>query len=339
MDEPGDTMSKRFHRNALFAALLALGVAGPVNAQAPGSGSASGSTTSGATSGSAAGGGSASTAQQGKGGSTGLDKGAGTGAAGSAATGSTPRAGDAKSASSAKSGDAQVSGSERRFIETAARHGMAEVQLGKMAQDKAQDQQVKDFGRRMVEDHGKANDQLKTLASAKGVTLPTEPDGQHKRLADRLAKMSGADFDRNYMKEMVDDHEKDVKEFRQMAKSAKDVEVRTFASTQLPILEEHLKMAQAMHAASAKGGTSTAKAGSRNGGTTASGATSGASTTAGTAPGGGTASGTGTVGAGTTGGGVTASGAAGGATTSGSTGAASGSSSKGGASTAGEAKK
>jgi putative membrane protein len=227
-------MSTRFHRTALFAALLAFGVAGGVGAQTPAPTPRS-------------------TAQSAppSAGSTGIDKGAGTGAS-----------------ATAKSADAKLSGGERRFVEKAARDGMAEVQLGKLAQEKAHDPQVKDFGRRMADDHGKANEQLKQLASTKGVTLPTEPDGKHKRLADKLAKMSGDEFDRTYMKEMVDDHKEDVKAFRDMAKSAKDAEIRSFASSTLPTLEEHLKMAQGIHAsaqATAKKRTTTARSGTGNG--------------------------------------------------------------------------
>ena len=93
--------------------------------------------------------------------------------------------------STTKSADMQIPAAERRFLEKAARDGMAEVQLGQLAQQRAQDTQVKDFGRRMVNDHGKANDQLKSLASTKGVTLPADLDSSHKRLADRLGKASG----------------------------------------------------------------------------------------------------------------------------------------------------
>lgn len=256
-------MTTRIPRTALFAAILALGLAGGVHAQSAGTssgGSAGTSSATGATTSSGGSAGATSSPSSAKGSGSAatsgtMDKGAGTGAA--------------------KSSDAKLSGGERRFVETAARHGMAEVQLGKMAQDKAQDAQVKDFGRRMVEDHGKANDQLKSLASAKGVTLPTEPDAAHKRLADRLAKLSGAEFDHAYMKEMVDDHQKDVKEFRDMARSAKDAEVKAFASANLPVLEEHLKMAQALQ----KGGAS-ASASNKGGGTSASATGSGASASA-----------------------------------------------------------
>jgi putative membrane protein len=83
---------------------------------------------------------------------------------------------------------------------------MAEVQLGKLAAEKALSQEVKQFGQRMVDDHGKANDRLKQLATTKGVNLPTELDRSTQREMDKLAKLSGADFDREYMKHMVSDH-------------------------------------------------------------------------------------------------------------------------------------
>lgn len=160
---------------------------------------------------------------------------------------------------------------DRKFIEDAARGGMAEVQLGQLAAQKAQSSEVKQFGQKMVDDHGKANDQLKSLASSKNVTLPTDLDRGHKRDYDRLSKLSGAEFDREYMKHMVSDHKKDVSDFRKEAKSAKDSEVKSFASTTLPTLEQHLQMAQQADATvrSAGRGSNTAR--------TSSGTTSGMS--------------------------------------------------------------
>jgi putative membrane protein len=119
------------------------------------------------------------------------------------------------------------------------------VQLGKLAAEKAQSPEVKQFGQRMVDDHGKANDLLKQLATAKGVNLPTELDRSTQREMDKLAKLSGADFDREYMKHMVSDHKKDVREFKSEAKKAKDADVKQFASSTLPTLEQHLSLAQA----------------------------------------------------------------------------------------------
>lgn len=161
------------------------------------------------------------------------------------------------------SGSANLSRSERKFIEEAAKGGMAEVQLGKLAAEKAENAQVKQFGQRMVDDHGKANSQLKQLASAKNVSLPQEIDRSHQREYERLQKLSGAQFDREYMKHMVSDHKKDVKEFQKTAKSAKDPDVKNFAQTTLPTLEEHLRLAQTDEAAVNSSGSSKQRQASR----------------------------------------------------------------------------
>ena len=136
------------------------------------------------------------------------------------------------------------SSGDRKFVEKAAAGGMAEVKLGQLAVDKGSSQAVKDFGKRMVDDHGKANDELKQLANQKGVTLPTTMDKSSQKEYDKLSKMSGADFDREYMKHMVSDHKKDVSEFKSQANKAKDPDVKQFAQKTLPTLEEHLKLAQ-----------------------------------------------------------------------------------------------
>lgn len=137
-----------------------------------------------------------------------------------------------------------VSSSDRKFMEKAAQGGMAEVKLGELATQKAQSPQVKQFGQRMVDDHGKANQQLKQLATTKGVTLPTELDKSTQREYDKLSKLSGAQFDREYMDHMVSDHKKDVGEFKSEASKAKDADVKQFASSTLPTLQEHLQLAQ-----------------------------------------------------------------------------------------------
>ena len=134
---------------------------------------------------------------------------------------------------------------DRTFIEKAAKGGVAEVELGNLAQQKAQNQQVKDFAARMVKDHSKANDELKSIASAKGVTVPAEMDKSAVKEKEKLEKLAGAKFDREYMGHMVKDHKKDVKEFANEAKNAKDSDVKNFAATTLPTLQEHLTLAQA----------------------------------------------------------------------------------------------
>jgi putative membrane protein len=133
---------------------------------------------------------------------------------------------------------------EVKFIEKAAMDSLAEVELGKLAQDKAHSQAVKDFGARMAKDHTKANDELKPIADAKGVALPSGPDKSHQKNLDKLAKKSGADFDKDFMDHMVKDHKKAVKEFEKESRKAKDADVKNWASNTLPTLEEHLRMAQ-----------------------------------------------------------------------------------------------
>jgi putative membrane protein len=148
-------------------------------------------------------------------------------------------------ASSEHGGKAGVAAADRTFTEKAAVGGMAEVEMGKLAQQKASNDQVKQFGQRMVTDHSKANDELKTIASAKGIELPGKVDKKNQATMDRLGKMTGAQFDKAYMGHMVDDHKKDISEFKKEASSGHDSELKGFASSTLPTLEDHLKMAQA----------------------------------------------------------------------------------------------
>jgi len=138
---------------------------------------------------------------------------------------------------------------DENFVMKAANGSMAEVELGKLAIEKAGSDEVKKFGRRMVDDHSKANDELKTLAQNKHITLPAAIDPHEKALHDRLAKLSGAAFDRAYMQAMLTDHKKDVNEFRMEVKSGKDADVKGWAAKTLPTLEAHLKLAQSTNTA------------------------------------------------------------------------------------------
>jgi putative membrane protein len=146
-----------------------------------------------------------------------------------------------KTGTNAQAGQA---GSDQHFVMEAAKGGLAEVELGRLATEKAASPQVKQFGQRMVDDHGKANEELKTLAKNKNITVPTELDATAKALRDRLSKLSGEQFDRAYMQAMVRDHRKDVNAFRMESHSGKDPDIKAFASKTLPTLEEHLKQAQ-----------------------------------------------------------------------------------------------
>jgi len=133
------------------------------------------------------------------------------------------------------------------FIKKAASGGMAEVELGKLAQSKASSAKVKEFGQQMVTDHSKANDELQAVAAKKNVTLPTDLDAKQAKIRDRLNRESDKKFDRAYMAAMVADHKEDVAEFERASKSS-DPDVKAFAAKTLPTLREHLKMAKQVQA-------------------------------------------------------------------------------------------
>jgi len=137
-----------------------------------------------------------------------------------------------------------VAPADKAFAHEAAIGGMAEVALGNLAKEKASSPDVKAFGDRMVNDHGKANDQLKDWAQKNDVTLPTQLDAKHKALQDRLSKLSGDAFDKAYMRAMLTDHKEDVAKFRTESKSARNSDLKEWAGDTLPTLQDHLKMAQ-----------------------------------------------------------------------------------------------
>src|SRR3954452_16077776 len=137
----------------------------------------------------------------------------------------------------------KLSEKDKSFAQEAAMGGMAEVELGNLAQQNAQSDDVKQFGARMVHDHTAANQQLMPILQAKDIQAPTQLDATHRRTMDKLSKMRGAEFDRAYMHEMVEDHDKDVKKFRQQAQHGSDADLKTFAQNTLPVLEQHQKMA------------------------------------------------------------------------------------------------
>jgi len=165
-----------------------------------------------------------------------------------------------RSGAGSSSQAASQSNADHQFVMEAAQGGMAEVELGQLASEKAQSSDVKQFAQRMVTDHGKANEELKSLAQSKNITLPTDVGAKHKATKDRLSKMSGAAFDRAYMQEMVTDHRKDVSEFEKESKSGKDPEVKAWDAKTLPTLHEHMQMAES--ASRSAVGTSGTKSGS-----------------------------------------------------------------------------
>lgn len=133
---------------------------------------------------------------------------------------------------------------DRSFVNQAAEGGLAEVELGKMAETKAANPQVKQFAERMVHDHTQANDQLKQVASDEGIQLPDHISQKDRMLKARLSKLSGDQFDKVYMQNMVKDHQKDVAQFKRESKDAQNPAVRNFAQKTTPILESHLSEAE-----------------------------------------------------------------------------------------------
>jgi putative membrane protein len=133
---------------------------------------------------------------------------------------------------------------DEHFVHEAAIGSMAEVELGKLAMEKSSDAKVKALGQRMVTDHSKASDELESLAAKKDIELPKEIDSEHKATIDRLSKLSGEDFDRAYVSDMLKDHQADISAFRQQSESGQDAEIKAWAAKTLPTLQDHLRAVQ-----------------------------------------------------------------------------------------------
>ena len=153
---------------------------------------------------------------------------------------------DTTSKMSTSTGTMSVDQSTSEFMTKVADVGMTEVKLGQMAQDKAMSQRVKDFGAMMVKDHTAAGDELKGMARQKNVTLPETMSNDHQKKTDDLNKKTGKDFDKAYMKAMVDGHESTVNDFEKASKNTKDADVKAWVDKTLPTLEMHLDSAKAI---------------------------------------------------------------------------------------------
>lgn len=178
------------------------------------------------------------------------------------------RSANRNAANTATTGDqggmAGMSSRDRNFLMDAAMGGLMEVELGRIAAQQGTSDAVKKFGQMMVDDHTKANAELMTLASSKGITLPTTLDDKHRQDVTKLSAMSGADFDRAYAKMMLKDHEKDVSNFEKQSNRGSDADVKAFASKTLPTLQEHLTMARALPGNERGGGSNSNRNSNRN---------------------------------------------------------------------------
>ncbi|HTI60299.1 DUF4142 domain-containing protein [Mucilaginibacter sp.] len=145
-------------------------------------------------------------------------------------------------------GGIAVDENDAKFVTTAANDGMAEVAAGKLAQQKAVSKRVKAFADMMVTDHTKAGDELAAIAKTKNITLPAAPDADAQKKAEDMGKMSGKDFDKDYVNAMVDGHEKAVKLFTDASENCKDADLKAFATNTLPTLKMHLDSIKAIKA-------------------------------------------------------------------------------------------
>ena len=137
-----------------------------------------------------------------------------------------------------------VNDADRDFVSKAASGGTAEVELGRVATQRAVRPSVRSFAERMVADHGRANAELAALARRKGLEVPTALEPSQQAMRDRLSGLSGPDFDRAYMSEIVRDHTEDIALFERAAEISSDPDLKAWATRSLPMLRDHLALAR-----------------------------------------------------------------------------------------------
>ena len=151
-------------------------------------------------------------------------------------------------AADTKGGEKKLSGNDRHFITKAGENGLAEVELGRLAQQNASSAEIKQFGQRMADDHARANQELAALATKLGASAPVHPGGKHAGDVKKLGKLVGPKFDHEYSEHMVKDHEKALALFEKQAKKGDSEELKQFAAKTLPVLQAHLKLARSLTA-------------------------------------------------------------------------------------------
>ena len=156
----------------------------------------------------------------------------------------TQRAADTTLAAAKAQVNPTLSTSDAAFMTTAARGGLAEVQMGQLAQQNGRSAVVRRFGQQMVSHHGRSNQEMVALAQQTQLTPPSTIGAEHQRIYDDLAKLRGSAFDRAYAQAMVRDHQEDPRAYQAEAQNGTDPDVRAFAARHVPILQEHLRMAQ-----------------------------------------------------------------------------------------------
>ena len=144
---------------------------------------------------------------------------------------------------------------DRQFVLSAADGGMLEVKLGKLASERATSPKCKEFGKTMITDHTKVNDELKALAQKKQITIPTQLSAAKQATYDSLAALNGEKFDMLYMNMMIASHEETIGLFQTESNKGKDPDFKKWADSKIPALKHHLEMAKKMFPANVKAST------------------------------------------------------------------------------------
>jgi putative membrane protein len=131
------------------------------------------------------------------------------------------------------------------FLKKAVRGDIAETKVGELVQQKSENADVKSFGQMLVTDHGQHLTEVSNLAKSMNVQVPTQPDRKQREVYDKLSKLSGKAFDQQFVADMVEDHKKDIAEYKKEAASG-DAEVAALAKKTLPVLQKHLETAEAL---------------------------------------------------------------------------------------------
>jgi putative membrane protein len=133
---------------------------------------------------------------------------------------------------------------DRMFVTKALQGGLAEVQLGQLTLQKSDNQQVKQFAQRMIDDHTRLDDQMKQVAQQLGVAVPGQPSKKDRQVMAKLQSLSGSAYDQAYIKDMVKDHKQDLNEFQSEASSGQDQTVKDAANQGSKVIAQHLQLAQ-----------------------------------------------------------------------------------------------
>lgn len=143
---------------------------------------------------------------------------------------------------------------EQTFLKESSQAGLMEVQMGRLAAQKGQSSQVRQLGQKLVQDHSKANQELKLLAAQKQIVLPTDLKTEHQAMISHLKSLEGAEFDEAFKKHALEHHQEDVQKFQTASQQAADSDVKAFAQKTLPVLQQHLKMTQDIQAVQTEAG-------------------------------------------------------------------------------------